>query len=318
MRNMYKLAVVLLCACCCLACEKEDKLVSRFEFKLGSFEFPQGDDEWDHKIMEIFETYNARIIYKDITAEDLDRSWTGGGGTSSITFDFLDESEILDAVNEVEKRVLTYLPANMRDALMPPYIYLGKNYAALDQIWGMVMGNYCNLDGMDNWIISFVYCAIPGLTPEVSIQPVGWATIVWNIYEKARTKGVFSIPVEFSEGVDYETPFCDIGNGNNITDEMKSDPNYYLNRGFVENLWGGWSNDESSWQKLGLNGNVNPHLFVGSNKDYLSFLRIIFTKPESFIRERYKGYEKVLYRFDVLYKLFDNMGVDLRKGGILE
>ena len=58
--------------------------------------------------MEIFETYNARIIYKDITSDDLVRSWTGGGDVSSITYDQLEGNELLGMVNEIEKRVLSY------------------------------------------------------------------------------------------------------------------------------------------------------------------------------------------------------------------
>lgn len=53
LKHILKLAVILLCVSSLVACSDEDKLESRFEFQLGSFEFPQGDDEWDHKIVEI-------------------------------------------------------------------------------------------------------------------------------------------------------------------------------------------------------------------------------------------------------------------------
>ena len=95
-----------------------------------------------------------------------------------------------------------------------------------------------------------------------------------------------------------------------------------MNRGFVEHSMAlNWESDETKWVHPGCNGQVTQDYQMGvvqGNNDYRAFVKIMLIKPESFIRERYKGYEKVLRRFDILYKLFDDMGVNLHNGGILE
>ena len=323
LKHILKLAVILLCVSSLVACSDEDKLESRFEFQLGSFEFPQGDDEWDHKIVEIFETYNARIIYKDITSDDLVRSWTGGGDVSSITYDQLEGNELLGMVNEIEKRVFSYTSAGMRNNLLPPYIYLVTNY--INPSLPMFMGY--SLDGMDNWLFSHTFDAIPSMPGilVVSLGPNQYSQVVWDIYEKSLAKKVFFIPEKFYEDIDYQTPFCNTGSNvdlNKIPEDIKADPNFYLNRGFVEHSMAlNWESDETKWVHPGCNGQVTQDYQMGvvqGNNDYRAFVKIMLIKPESFIRERYKGYEKVLRRFDILYKLFDDMGVNLHNGGILE
>lgn len=314
MSRLYKLILCIFILCAFISCEKEDPITSRFEFKLGNFEFPQGEDEWDDKIVDLYDQYKVRIIYKGITQEDLLRTWIGSSSSSEVNLDELASEDVMDAVNFLADNFFPYMSREIADKMFPPYIYLGTFYSAYDWMYGMAVGSPYSVDGMDNWVISIEYNLMPLYgTPDTKTNTFDMAKMIETIYDNARDRGILSIPEDFSSGVDYQTDFLDLGDGKNITAEMKANPNYYLNRGFIDDLSLNWYTDDSKWAILGKGGNTGAWQ-VQNNSDYKSFLRAIMTKPESVLREKYKGYELINKRFDILYKQFDDVGVNLHEG----
>lgn len=326
LKFIYKLTAALLCACVYCACNEEDKLESRFEFKLGNFDFPQGNDEWDEKIVDIFNEYSVRLIYKNITTEDLQRSWTGGSSTETaeLKLEELTSDELLGALDLVEKFLLPWLSSDMRDKMLPPYIYLGKFYVGLSPLMpGMTMELPYSLAGMDHWVFSMFYWArspMPEIWPDqlMSLDEKDFAEIVFEIYEKARVeRKIFTIPAAFKEGIDYTTDFANVPAEAGlpvITEELRANPDFYLNRGFIDNVQSSWEWDASRWGAMGLYGNVMASQYVSGDKDYRSYVMAMMIKPESFLREKYAGYELINKRFDILYKMFDDMGINLHDG----
>ena len=54
-------------------CYDEDAVPPSGNYSTLRFEFPQGDNPWDHDAEEIYEKYQVYLLYKDITDYDLNR-----------------------------------------------------------------------------------------------------------------------------------------------------------------------------------------------------------------------------------------------------
>ena len=57
----------------------EEALDPTGNYSVLRFEFPQGDNDFDHEIKSIYDDYGIFVIYKDITSADLNRRWTSLG-----------------------------------------------------------------------------------------------------------------------------------------------------------------------------------------------------------------------------------------------
>lgn len=317
MKNLYRLLICCFIIGACWACDDEDKLTSRFEFKLGDFEFPQGDNEWDERIMALYEKYNVRVIYKDITEEDLARGWVGGG-SSSTTLEMLTGTDpvtgrdsVAMGVDFLEEQFFPYVGQELGSKLFPIYLYLGRNVV----IPGWILNLPYSISGMDNWIISISYSKMPAYgLPAIATKTIDMAQMIEEIYNLAIKKGAMEIPQDFSEGIDFDSKLLDIGDGSNITDEMKANPNFYLNRGFIDivnQVYLSGVTDDKNWTALGMNNSLTPPT---NSSNFTYFLRAMILKPESLLREKYRGYELINRNFDVLYRYFESLGINLRNG----
>lgn len=69
----------LLCALLLLtSCAKENEIQVRDPFVYSKFEFPQGDKDYDDKLIDIYERFHVKCIYEEITRDDLNKSWLSG------------------------------------------------------------------------------------------------------------------------------------------------------------------------------------------------------------------------------------------------
>ena len=58
------------------SCDKtDDPLEPSGNYSPLRVDFPQGTNEWDFRIEQIYKTYGVYLIYKDVTLEDLNRTW---------------------------------------------------------------------------------------------------------------------------------------------------------------------------------------------------------------------------------------------------
>lgn len=293
------------------SCEKEDPIESKFEVKFGSFDFPQGTNSWDTEIQKIYEEYGVKVIYKDITESDLTRNWVGGWGSSvAPTVDVIPEAEMDEAVATLKNRVLKYMSPKMTKALLLPYIYLVTNYSAWDMAGMCGFGN--KMDGMDHWIVSVKWhFDFMGMGIIVSDKVFGRdASIIMltDVYLKARTKGVLSVPKEFLDGVDRVTPLAPHNQSDEDTPEMKADPNYYLTRGFIDMPGAIILTDVFGYGKP---YDVNS---IGDEVKNYMLNAMLLSKEQ--LEEKYpvELYPLIHQRLDAIYKMFDAAGLDLRGG----
>ena len=68
------------------ACNDEDALTPNPDTAGVTYEFPEGNNAWDQDLQEIANEFGVKCIYKNLTLEDLTRSWTASGsGSKAIT-----------------------------------------------------------------------------------------------------------------------------------------------------------------------------------------------------------------------------------------
>ena len=71
--------IALSCIFMMTGCYHEDDVTPSGNYSVLRFEFPQGDNSWDKEIEEIHNKYGVYLIYKNVTAQDLNRKWTSLG-----------------------------------------------------------------------------------------------------------------------------------------------------------------------------------------------------------------------------------------------
>lgn len=273
--------------------EEEDPIVPSGDYTPIRFEFPQGNDSWDQEIQKIYNEYGVCLIYKDYTENDLNKTWALGLPFTYMG-DVITPERVPMYVNYVRDHILTFMNKRWIELYFPQYIYFTDDMGMY--MGDMLLMNSSNkLDGMDFWCISFWKDAV-FYRDDANMT----YTICYKVYSQAVREGWIEEPVGFSEGIDYKTDV--------VTEEEKeSDPNYYLNRGFVDylddyfNLYGAESFD--IWY------------VTGKNADFLCYLRMAMYLPEEQFKEKYPvdKYPLINKRYEMVVNLFKTAyGVDLK------
>ena len=219
------------------SCHKEEKIIPTNEGMPTRFDFPQGNQSWDMDIIDIQEKFGIYLIYKDFSSDDFNRSWTGGSG--SYTGSDLTDEQATFYVNFMKNHIFSYLTPEITQKVLPIYYYLVYDFY-IPNVFGTTtfrvpQNNY--FDGLDFWLVCLDGKADP-VSGEQVLLPVDHKTfqqrrcmIMQKIFEKAVEVGTIAIPDEFYDGLDFKT---DLVSGIGKED----DPNYYLNRGFVDRMLG--------------------------------------------------------------------------------
>ena len=77
------------------SCDKtDDPLEPSGNYSPLRVDFPQGTNEWDFRIEQIYKTYGVYLIYKDVTLEDLNRTWVSVGTGDIYYGDDLPDEEV--------------------------------------------------------------------------------------------------------------------------------------------------------------------------------------------------------------------------------
>lgn len=219
------------------ACHKEEAIIPSNEGMPTRFEFPQGNQPWDQDIIDIQKKFGIYLIYKDFSSDDFNRSWTGGGG--SYTGSDLTDEQARWYVDFMKNHVFAYLTPEITKKVLPIYYYLVYDFY-IPNTFGTItfkvpQNNY--FDGLDFWLVCLEGEPDP-TSGEQILKPVDAKTyhqrrgmIMQKIFAKAVETGTIAIPDEFYDGFDFKTGLV-TGIG------KESDPNYYLNRGFVDRIFG--------------------------------------------------------------------------------
>lgn len=252
MKPIYNVWILLFCLTFS-SCYDEDIIIPTPDplALAGGFEFPQGDNSWDNDVMEIYENFGVKLIYKDITEKDLNKSWTNGvvGNSSRIFENCLNDEMAAFYITFMKRNVFPYLNREVTDRVFPMYWYCVYNYSIFSSIIPGVLEYYVGLpeheDGQtDCWITCFW-----GDAAHSTYDPpvTAWKTpiagdkdsfskrrfkIINEIITTSITRGNIIIPEsEFDAGLDHATPLV-----RNEDIESKANPNYYLTRGYPGNI----------------------------------------------------------------------------------
>lgn len=252
MKSIYK--ILGLAACMALtSCYKEDELVASDTSSLGRFEFPQGDNSWDSDILDIYNEFGVRLIYKDITESDFTKSWTGGGGGGfGMTLHgsgCANDDMTQFYVTFMKEHIFHYLTPSITERVFPMYWYLAFDFYG-SYSWFPALTNplksHSNMNFMDAWLTCFWGSHINIMDPSGTDPLVQWMSpvsgnkesytkrrflILNDIIETAIERGNITIPEEFDAGFDHSTTL-----NTGIYEDDKADPNYYLTRGYPGNV----------------------------------------------------------------------------------
>lgn len=262
----------------------------------GGIEFPQGDNPWDNDALEIYKNFGVKLIYKNITEKDLNKSWTNGGlgGSSSKIFEnCLNDEMGAFYITFMKDHVFPYLNREVTDRVFPMYWYLVYNYSIFSSMVPGVLEYYVGLlehdeSQTDCWITCFwgdvAHCSTIMYGTMIPSDPLdAWKTpiagnkdsytirrfkVIDEIIRTAITRGNIIIPEdEFDAGFDHSTPL--------VIDELvesKANPNYYLKRGYPGNI----NSYSAAYSKP---GSENPPT---AKETFIGYLQIAmrFTKEE--------------------------------------
>lgn len=260
MKPIYNVWILLFCLTFA-SCYDDDSIIPTPDplALAGGFEFPQGNNSWDNDVMNIYQEFGVKIIYKDITDKDLNKNWTGGGlsGSSKLFDNCLDDEMVAFYITFMKNHIFPYLNREVTDRVFPMYWYMLYNYSIFSSYIPGVMEYYVALSEHDEsqtdcWVTCFwgdvAHCSylMNGIT--IPNDPLTeWKSpiagnqdsyairrfkIINEVINTAITRGNIIIPEdEFDAGFDHLTPIItkeDI--------ESKASPNYYLTRGYLGDI----------------------------------------------------------------------------------
>lgn len=248
MKINYLLCIMILL----VSCTKEDALVSREFTSASSFEFPQGDKEYDHELVKLYERFDVRCIYEGMTNDDLNRSWGGNALDGLGNYGKpLDTDELRHFYTIFFRdNVFKYFEPEIVNSVLPRYIFFiqdgflkstfGTNPDGSPIIketaWRRFYG------GMDFWSFSFLselhYSTATNtwqdFLPKVTLDYIKFKEpVLKSIIDKLLKSGVIKQPeflsITSATDLDYVTEVQTNINQIGL-------PNYFKRRGFPELL----------------------------------------------------------------------------------
>lgn len=322
MKAKYLLCAILLLA----SCAKEDKINVRESFVYSKFEFPQGDNDYDDKLVGIYDEFNVKCIYKDISRDDLNKSWySGGSDVIGIYGKNIEDEKVLNFyATFLCDNIFPYFDPEITKSILPQYIYLVEDYyekkanpfypsdtVKYNKYYdGLHVRNY---DGLDFWGICFrgePHAGASGqkiqtLMPETVLDYIKFKepfikTIIQKCIDKKIIVQASFISIEGAPDIDFVSPVK-----NNIKEV--DDPNYFKRRGFPETLRStlNYANP-ATVTNSGSKVKITPsELFV----DYI-WLGVRYTKEQ--IYKNYAAFPLVIKYYDKMAEyMLTNYKLDL-------
>ncbi|MDR0511163.1 MAG: hypothetical protein LBH06_08745 [Rikenellaceae bacterium] len=186
-------------------CYKEAPLKPTYMTSVGEkFAFPQGSAAHDDIFKRIFDRFGIKVIYKDFTQSDLNRSWTSPSGGQLISTEFrwnyeTDPSHLEQAGRTIEK-ILGLLPDSvLRTGLRVPYLYL------IDGLYPTSSGTKMTLypgHGLDAKAINLELSAAPNSYCFRVFFPF---RLFVDIFMESVYEGRISMPAEWYQGINSES-----------------------------------------------------------------------------------------------------------------
>lgn len=293
---MRYIVLILLIGGFLVSCSDEDTIIPKDSEVVLRYEFPQGTNECDEIAKEIKEKHDVYLIYKGFSSLDFSRAWTLVGDVNYFG-EFLTDEKADVHVKFMQKHIFDYLPAELTRAVLPLYYFLIDDYRTetVNYSGSVSKTNVTNFaGGLDFWANS-IY------TATVTEFPSTWeklrehrTRIMRQFFEAAINRERIVIPASFDEGFDYVKA---------ITSYPITDPNYYMNRGFLGSL------------------NVDAYNFgsiysISSTNQVLNFLTYVFLgmryTEEEFLANSLATYPLIVKkRLEVINYMKEKYNIDL-------
>lgn len=323
MKIKYLLGIMTLLVV--VSCAKESDIDVRAAEVVSKFEFPQGDSESDKKLVAIYEKFGTRCIYKDISTDDLNKSWNvSATGETGYRGDVIEDQKLLNFyATFFADNVFRFFDKENARGILPPNIYFVNNYVKVSvNIYESIFPNakpffsepqYRIFTGLDFWgfcfsVDSYVTAQGEEKNEKLPATPFEYSkykeVIIKNILDKMMVKGRIVPPNYFDPAIaldlDYNTPI------KNLAQEV-GDKDYYKRRGFPETVrgLGGYYALAAVFNSAG-KPYVSPSLLF---KDYV-WIGLRYTKEQ--IETNYKDFPLIIKYYNMVAQyLLTNYRLDL-------
>ena len=127
MKRLIFWAGLGLCTALVSCSTEEDALTPSGNYSVLRMKFPQGDNDFDQEIKAIHDQYGVYLLYKEITEEDLNRTWVSQG--TGLIYRGLDlpDSDVPFYVDFFKQQIFPNLTPEMTRSGFPVKIYMMKN-----------------------------------------------------------------------------------------------------------------------------------------------------------------------------------------------
>ena len=332
--KLKNIAISTLIACLGIWACDEEALSPNPPSEGITFAFPEGSNAWDQELQAIAQRFNTKCIYKNITTENLTRSWVSntGLGTAEATYHgtgLVSDEQARLYTQFFAEHVFAFLNPEVVNEVLPPYILFAHDYCSINHrqlMAGEVIGDLTEGDSLE-------WCGSPrmqynglgfwafSLSSEEHLDIWGtpWQQymfksadsvkmyrelILKNIFNTMVEEGVMVPPLQFEEGglFDYTTPITWMAN-------TVDDENYYKRRGFPEQLRN-MSTPNSRPTDL---YNV---ILTDPAQNFTDYLWLAFRYSADEIRENYADFPLVIQAYDIVVAHVRNTyGMDISKIG---
>ena len=198
--------------------------------------FPQGNSEYDSIILDIKNEFGVYLLYKDVTEEDMNRTWVSAGtGDIYVAGDSterdkgswnLPDEHLPLYVDFFRNYIFPNITKEFAHSTFPVKIYMINNLRTEPRFFGdeeedgsdkesIQQGTDTNpnkiikLGDFDNWVISFPDSVIKGNNSEYALKQLRCIFMV-NVIMNSINKGDITAPNGFWEAYDFKkSSTCD-------------------------------------------------------------------------------------------------------------
>ena len=308
------------------SCDKtDDPLEPSGNYSPLRVDFPQGTNEWDSRIEQIYKTYGVYLIYKDVTPEDLNRTWVSVGTGDLYYGDDLPDEEVSFYVDFFEQQIFPYFSPEVVQKAFPIKIYMLKHLRAESRdVGGDGTGTGTGTgtiitevlpsgfkamkwDGFDYWAISFTESEIYASDDRSMKQKR--CGIIYQIIANMVEDGTIVEPADLRDGVDLETALS----------VRKSDQNYRFNRGIPNSILTSFGVGtrtgaaELTSDYSGANSMISTYSGENNHEYFLNYIRNIMWFTATEFEEKYSAYPLIVEKYNLVANyMLVNCGLDLK------